>query len=153
MASREGITGWSAGEAARAVKTCLAAWLEGFGGDGNREDREVLSQVRAFFEAHGSSRFEWMNPDRTEHVEKVINRAGFFRASDDGRREYFVLPETFKAEICKGLDSKLAVKVLARAGWIKSGEGRNLLNKHVLPGIGRVRCYAFTSNMWDSEHV
>jgi uncharacterized protein (DUF927 family) len=93
-----------------------------------------------------------MNPNGPDRVEKVINRAGFFRTSDDGRREYFVLPETFKAEICKGLDSKRAVDALAKAGWIRRGEGRNLLNKHTLPGIGRVRCYVFTSSMWDDDH-
>jgi uncharacterized protein (DUF927 family) len=153
QATDAGLTGWSEGEAAKAAATCFNAWLEGFGGAGNREDRETLAQVKGFFEAHGASRFEWINPDHPDRVEKVINRAGFFRSHVDGTREYYVLPEIFKNEVCKGLDVKHAGNVLAKTGWLRRGEGRNLQDKHELPGMGRTRCYVFTSAMWSDDHV
>ncbi len=58
LASYYQLTGWQKGEATSAVQKCFAVWLESFGGTGNREERAMLSQVRAFFEAHGASRFE-----------------------------------------------------------------------------------------------
>ena len=35
------------------MEKCFKAWLEDFGEHGNREDRAILSQVRAFFEKKG----------------------------------------------------------------------------------------------------
>jgi uncharacterized protein (DUF927 family) len=58
LATYYGVTGWASGEATTAARKCFMAWLESFGGIGNREDRNILSQVRAFLETHGASRFE-----------------------------------------------------------------------------------------------
>lgn len=50
IASHFELTGWKRGTACQAAKKCFNAWLEDFGEHGNREDRAILSQVRAFFE-------------------------------------------------------------------------------------------------------
>ncbi len=39
LATRYGVTGWAEGEAIQAAGRCFAAWLDSFGGAGNREDR------------------------------------------------------------------------------------------------------------------
>jgi uncharacterized protein (DUF927 family) len=153
LATDAGLTGWPTGTAAQAAAACFASWLEGFGGTGNQEERAILAQVKGFFELHGSSRFEWINSENAERVEKTINRAGFYRSLDDGRREFYVMPEAFKNEVCKGLDVKQAAKVLAGAGWLRRGGGRNLQDRATLPGMGRTRCYVFLADMWSDDHV
>jgi uncharacterized protein (DUF927 family) len=150
MATRYGLTGWELGESERAAKACFASWLEGFGGVGNHEERAVLSQVRAFFETHGASRFEDM---ASPNDVRINNRAGYYRCSaDDCTREYLVLSEVFKREVCMGLDAKAAEKVLVAEGWIKPGGDGRATQKPRLPGIGTTaRVYVFTAKVWDSE--
>ena len=144
LATHYGLTGWKTDEADESTRKCFAAWLDGFGGDGNREERAMLEQVRAFFEAHGASRFENLNSG--EEL-RIINRAGFFRTGYDGAREFLVLPEAFKREICKGYDPKTVTAALLKAGWIEKNENRNT---HVIrpSGLGSVRCYLFNARMW-----
>jgi uncharacterized protein (DUF927 family) len=145
LATYYGITGWLEGEAQTAAGKCFAAWLEAFGGAGNKEERAILSQVRAFFEAHGASRFESIN---ATNEPRIINRAGFYRADEYGKREYLVLPESFRREVCGGVDSRAAALVLRKAGWLIPGEGKNMQRKESLPGMGQTRCYVFTGHMW-----
>ncbi|MGA4104370.1 DUF927 domain-containing protein [Ralstonia nicotianae] len=148
LATHYGLTGWQAQEAVQAAKVCFASWLEAFGGTTNRETRSILAQARAFFESHGSSRFEDIN---ATHDQRIINRAGFYKTDDNGTRIYFVLPEAFKNEICKALDHKTVERTLLAKGWIKKGGDGRPTDKPNLPGMGRTRCYVFTSRMWEEE--
>ena len=151
LATHYGLTGWQQGEAERAAKSCFDNWLESFGVIGNREERALLAQVRAFFEAHGASRFEDVNADESR---RIINRAGFFRigSEGDGIREFLVLPESFKREVCNGFDAKVATRVLVAHGWIAPGGDGRPTQKPRLPGIGTgTRVYVFTSKMWESD--
>lgn len=132
LATHYGLTGWPKGEAEFSVKKCFAAWLESFGGTGNREERAMLSQVRAFFEAHGASRFEDVNSDKDQ---RILNRAGFYRYVN-GVLEYMVLPESFRREVCKGFDVKIATRALVDAGWLAQGEGGRSTKKPRIPVIG-----------------
>jgi uncharacterized protein (DUF927 family) len=150
LASHYGLTGWDKGEGETAAKACFSAFLEAFGGIGNREERELLSQVRAFFEAHGASRFESANGDERQ---RVINRAGFVRAGSDQSREFLVLPEIFRRELCAGFDGKTSARLLVAHGWvIPGGDGRST-QKLRLPGMGTTptRVYVFTDKVWESE--
>lgn len=147
LATHYGLTGWQQGESEKAAKACFASWLEGFG-TGNREDAALLAQVRAFFEAHGASRFESMT---ATHEQRVPNRAGFVRTNATGETEYLVLREAFKAELCKGFDHRKAAKTLQAAGWIVGGGDDRPTQKLRLPSMGLTRCYVFTSAMWGGE--
>lgn len=148
LATHYGITGWANGEAVIAAKKCFEAWLESFGGAGNREERNILSQVRAFFEAHGASRFEDIHATVDQ---RIINRAGFHRVGPNGEREYLVLPEAFKRDVCSGFDTPTATKMLLEAGWIEPGKDGKTSQKPRIPGMGPTRCYLFTSKMWEAE--
>ena len=146
LATQAGITGWDPKMASQAAAQCFSSWIANFGGSGNREDRVLLEQVRAFFETHGSSRFE----DMASRVEqRVPNRAGFFRKGLDGEREYLVLPETFKNEVCSGFDLKHATKVLMKAEWIVPGKDGKASQKPRLPFIGPARAYVFTGKVFE----
>jgi uncharacterized protein (DUF927 family) len=150
LATLYGLTGWNAGEALESAKRCFLSWLDSFGGAGNREARSILTQVKAFFEAHGASRFAPLDVPFSEY-QRINNRAGFFREAVAGGREYLVLPEVFKREVCAGFDPKLAARVLIERGWLSPGEGNRATQKPRIPGIGPTRCYVLTQRMWEDE--
>jgi uncharacterized protein (DUF927 family) len=112
-----GVLPWPEGEATRAAGVCFEAWLEQRGGTGAAEVSAALSQVRAFFEAHGSSRFEDLDSDQER---PIINRAGF-RKKKDGRTLFMVLSETFRHEVCRGFDHKAVCRELVRLGILHPG--------------------------------
>ncbi|HGF1491220.1 TPA: hypothetical protein ACF9FQ_003032, partial [Legionella pneumophila] len=118
MASHFELTDWKRGTACQAAENCFKAWLEDFGEHGNREDRAILSQVRAFFEKEGASRFENENHPNSE---RLYNRAGFFHTDDEGFRIFMVLSEVYRKEICQGFEPKMVNKVLINASWIVPG--------------------------------
>jgi len=147
LATHYGLTGWQEGEADRAAKACFATWLEGFGGIGNREERTLLAQVRAFFDQHGASRFQHIE-DNTDT--RIINRVGFWRETESDTREHIVLSEAFRTDLCAGFDSKAAARILIQHGWLIPDNGRSTQRVR-LPGMGQVRVYVFSSAMWEAE--
>jgi putative DNA primase/helicase len=57
LATDFGLTGWDAGEAMAAAKTCFEAWIHQRGGMTNSDEERALAQVRLFFERYGEARF------------------------------------------------------------------------------------------------
>lgn len=168
LATRYGLTGWPKGEATRAAKKCFSAWLAGFGGadGGQREDRAIISQVKAFLELHGSSRFE---PIDGAGDRPTFNRAGFYRSVGETKsckfdpsskvpdnskpqcREFLVLPEAFRNEVCKGLEHRHAARVLRDKEILAPGDGKHLTQNQRLPGIGVTRVFVITPKLWEVE--
>ena len=148
LATEYGLTGWEAGEAMAAAQTCFKSWLDNFGAHGNREERAMLSQVRAFFESYGISRFDSVNSPNNENIH---NRAGFYRTDDQGFRIFIVLSEVFKNEVCKGYDPKTVAKVLHNEGWIRAATDGSLSHKPRIKGVGTPRVYLFTDQIWGGE--
>ncbi|WP_051331453.1 DUF927 domain-containing protein [Methylocaldum szegediense] len=156
LAGEFGLTGWDPGEGTWAVKACFADWLHQRGGAGDHEVTAILSQVRAFFEANGESRFsDWEAAERVansvEDERRVVaNRVGFRRRSQTEGYTYYVLPEAFKREVCAGLNPDRAAQVLKEHGWLEPDkQGKSSQNQR-LPGFGRqTRCYVFTPKMWE----
>nr|ART39507.1 J284 [uncultured bacterium] len=145
LATDAGLTGWQADESKRAAKSCFGAWLAGFGGAADREERAILEQVREFFERH-ADRFQELN-----HEHAVRNRAGFYR-NTDGVRQYLVLPGVFKNEVCAGLDQRTVGRVLRAHGWIEpDAHGKSSQALHPI-GLSSTRLYVFTQAMWSFEH-
>lgn len=148
LATHYGVTGWPDGEATQAASRCFAAWLDSFGGAGNREDRALLAQVRGFFEAHGASRFEEVAAGLDQ---RVVNRAGFYRKGPDGTRMYLVLPEAFKRDVCAGFDLKGAERCLLANGWIVPGGDGRPKQKPRLSDLGTQWVYVFTNKWAEAE--
>jgi uncharacterized protein (DUF927 family) len=103
LARAWGVLPWRAGEAERAARAMLAAWLARRpGGAGSAEAAAQLERVRLFLVQHGASRFTTLEqgsdgawaeapPDRP-----VANRAGWRkRRGDGGRDEYLFTPEVW----------------------------------------------------------
>jgi uncharacterized protein (DUF927 family) len=143
LATHYGLTGWPQGEAMRGARECFSAWLEAFGGNGNREGRAILEHVRAFFEKHGASRFEYMHATDDQ---RVYNRAGFISIREDGSREFWVLGEAFRSEICDGFNERTVKTVLIDAGMLVPGkDGKPTTNVRV-HDLGSTKVYVFRYN-------
>ena len=104
--------------------------------------------MRAFFEAHGASRFDDVT---ATHDQRIVNRAGFYRTGADGAKEFLVLPEAFKRDVCQGIDVRTATAALVAAQWLQPGKDGKTSQKPRIPGIGPTRCYVFTNKMWEGE--
>lgn len=129
---------WTKGEALQTVKACFDAWLALRDGSGAAEDTAILEQVTFFIEQHGASRFQDVdNPSAT-----CINWVGFRRNTEAGT-EFMILPESFKAEVCKGFNMRRAATVLYEKGLLIPSDGKNLPRRPPcdLPGFGRRRRY------------
>ena len=148
LATLSGITGWEKGEADKAVRKCFDAWLESFGGSGNREERAIIEQVRGYIEQHGASRFEDITATEEQ---RIINRAGFFRDTDNGR-EFYVLPQAYRKELCAGFDMKTVSDVLIKQGHLIPGSSGKSAQTRKLPGLGdKARCYVIGTSLFGSE--
>ncbi len=151
MATAAGITGWQAGDAIKASLRCFNDWLVNFGGIGNQEERAILEHVRAFIEAHGSSRFESMATDNNR--ERINNRVGYFKDTDQGK-QYLIFPLMFKNELCKGFDSKHVEKVLLANKWLLPNERGGGASKQRIPDQDKpVRMYVITAKLWDEDDL
>ena len=152
LARHFGVVPWPQGEAEGAAARCFADWLKARGGSGAAEITTALRQVRLFLEQHGSSRFEpaWIKDDARpsagdeaeDNLRRTINRAGFRRADslDDqqkGAWTYYVMPECWASEVCKGFDHKAVASALAERSWLNTGDGRNLTQSVRVPTVGK----------------
>ena len=177
MATAAGLTGWPAGESERAAAACFNAWLSARGGNGNGEVVAMLRAVRRFLETHGEGRFSMWHRGSDDHAPKTLQRAGVRRmlnadgepiktnnqyGSEFGDRmpaalgeatcfEYFILSETFRAEVCQGFDYKAVCRVLVDHGCLTPDAGRPFDCRPRLPGIGPATCYRVTPQIFDID--
>ena len=178
MATAAGLTGWPVGESERAALACFNAWLAARGGKGNGEVLAMLRQVRRFLETHGEGRFAMWHRGADDHAPKTLQRAGVRRmlndagepiktdsqhASQFGDRmpanlgegisyEYFVLAETFRAEVCQGFDYQTVCRVLLDHACLVPDKGRSYDCKARLPGVGKtVACYRIAPAIFELD--
>jgi putative DNA primase/helicase len=147
LATRLGITGWHAGEASHAGRQCFRAWLSERGGAGSFDMEAAVQQVRVFIELNGSSRFQSITPrfdrNRDEILERVVNRAGFWRETNDDR-EYLIFPDIFRAEVCSGYNHRMVAAELAKRGYLEHGNEKDHphMKQERVPGFANpVRFY------------
>lgn len=143
LATQLGVTGWPEGEAIRAARVCLKAWLMERGHLGNKEDATTLEQVRRFITAHQHSRFaDWFDASH-----RPANMVGYRKADSDGV-SFFVLPPGW-AELTKGRDPKRAAHLCLEAGYLLTGKDKKRLQRKArLPGMsGAVWVYLLTERV------
>ena len=136
---------WPSGTAMDAAGRMFHEWIKRRGTSGALESARALEQVRAMIEKHGASRFVPVDDSLRPLAPStpVNNRLGYVRrAEDDGGGEvFYVLPEMFKNEICKGLDAARVAKELISAGaLIPDHEGKSSQSIR-FPGLGQKRVY------------
>ena len=158
-ATEAGMTGWPAGWATDAARLCFNAWIDARpGGIGLTEDAQIMRQVRQWFGLHGEARFtDWSRAD-DDHAPKTMNRAGWRRAIKTANGleeligwEWFVLPDVFRTEACKGYTERAALRLLADRGHLVR-EGKHYGCRASPPGADKVTVYRVRSSiLGDSE--
>jgi uncharacterized protein (DUF927 family) len=146
-----GVLPWPPGEAEAAAVRCFSDWLMQRGGTAPAEIVAGLRQVQLFLEQHGSSRFEPAWAEGDSHPGRTINRAGFRRADDSGAWRYYVLPESWAAEVCKGFDPMLLARAMIEGGWMEPGEGKNLAKRVRVPMAGNPRLYCIAPSFSERD--
>jgi uncharacterized protein (DUF927 family) len=142
LAMALGVVPWPEGEAVAAAKTCFQAWLAERGGTGPAELADALERVRGFFLEHGSSRFDSASGD--EERPPVRDRAGWWRGSEDGGREWLVSPNVFRDELAAGFDSRALARECIVRGWLRPGNAGRSSRSERVSGMGKIRVYVFT---------
>lgn len=150
LATELGITGWTAEDAIWAAKKCFEAWLQSRGGITAQEGQEILRQVRHYFEQHGDARFTVIGDDDDR---KTINRAGYKKLVDESWH-YFVLPESFKQDLCSGFDIQIAIAVLVDKEWLmRDASGKNTRAENLPCSKSTTRCYRFDGSKIFSDEI
>jgi uncharacterized protein (DUF927 family) len=145
VATKSGITGWTEGKVSQAALKLFKEWLENRGGTGNADEEVTISKVRQFIAEYGPSRFETSSSDQ-----RVIGkRAGFVIESEDGEAKQFcILADTFKNEVCSGYDSKMVCAALHKRGWLRKGpDGKNSMNQRAPFDKTQHRVYVINSDI------
>ena len=158
LATSWGLTGWPEGMALQSAERCYRAWLTARGGTGNAEERDMIRQVSEYLERNGESRFtHYARAEKADdHMPDTVNRAGFKRpvSEDNGASmEFYVLPEVFKRDMCKGFDYRDVAKVLKGHGFIKTNEEKQkrLTFQTNLPTLGKTRCFLILPSIFEYE--
>lgn len=139
LASSLGVTGWEAGEAINAAVVCFNAWVESREGTGQQEHKRMLEQVCEFIERHGDCRFSPFNDATTT---KTINRAGFRKLEPfDDAYTYYILPNVWREEVCKGFNQKVMAEHLLASGVLVPGANNKPYSTVRLPSMGSAKCY------------
>lgn len=136
LAIEAGILTWSVGEAIAAAKHGFNLWLTQRATHGrNQEDMTIYSNILAFIETHGGSRFE----DIGGGGRPVINRAGWKRADQDDETVY-MFTSTGLQEAAGVRDIRQVTKALAGIdGFIETDTGQH--NKMTRVGNDTLRLY------------
>jgi uncharacterized protein (DUF927 family) len=151
LAAQLGITPWGRDEARQAAIWAFERWVEKRGGTGSHEERQAIEQVRLVIEQHGEARFEWVGNHGSTEEGNVRDRLGW-RKGDDAAREWYVPPEVWKAEVCKGLDPIFVARTLHKHKMLRRPDEKNL-TCGVRLGGRLARVYVLTAAILDSGEV
>ena len=155
LATKMGLTGWPIDEAMSQTGRCFLDWVDARGSLNDRESDQALKQVRRFIEAHGESRFSPWERNGEFHP-RTINRAGFQRElyrNNESDTLFYVFTETFKDEVCKGLDWRYVATVLQEKGLLITDRDRKTKNVR-RPDTGKTtRFYVLKNILEDVENV
>ena len=154
LATEAGITGWPAGEATGAARRCFNAWTAvRTGGIGMSEEAQMLRQVRGMFGLHGEARFTHWDRADDDHAPKTMNRAGWRKPiktmtglDELTGWEWFVLPDVFRAEFCKGFNERAVLHLLHERGHLHR-EGRGYTCSASPPGAAKCAVYRIKSSI------
>ncbi|RMV57914.1 hypothetical protein ALP08_03377 [Pseudomonas syringae pv. pisi] len=134
-----------------AARVCLNAWMNERGGVGNFEGDAIVSRLRQVIERFGESRFtRWESAAAKidEHGPRTIDRLGFRKTMEHGLGDslhttntYYVLPESWRSEIFRGMNINAVNKELLQRGVIEPGNDGKASSLVRLPGLGTQRCY------------
>jgi uncharacterized protein (DUF927 family) len=136
-----GIVRWDVGAARNAAAWALERWIDRRGGTESAEARQAIEVVRLFIEQHGDARFATAED---LDARPVPNRAGY-RKGSGVKREWWILPEVWKNEICIGHDPQFVARTLAQAGVLRTQAKK--LQANVRVGGQTMRVYVVAARI------
>ncbi|MBL0551156.1 DUF927 domain-containing protein [Aeromonas caviae] len=142
LATELGITSWPSGEALRAARACLQAWLDERGHLGNHEEVTILRQIQGFMIANQYTRFA----DLSDPNHRPANMVGYRKNPCVGSDtvEFWILPSSWK-EMTRGHDPQKVARLCANKGWLMPVGSENRLQLlRPLPTGKRGRVYVLT---------
>lgn len=150
MATQASITGWQEGQAISAVKACLDNWLDNYGRDGEHEERQIINNVKAFIEKHGSSRFQpCYNKGSAVFEDKISNCAGYHNHDTN---DFYFFTSGFEKDVCSPFSKRKVLQVLEEAGLLIINEyGRNTYKTPTTCIKQRPRVYGIKGSILNYE--
>jgi uncharacterized protein (DUF927 family) len=145
LATAFGIVPWREGAAREAAAWALKQWIELRGGMESAEARHAIEAVRLFIERHGEARFE---PAEGADARPVANRAGY-RKGAGAEREWWVLPEVWRIEVCAGQDAQFVCRTLLSKGMLRTQSEGLQCNVRVVGSNRTLRAYVVTDTILD----
>ena len=146
LATTYGILPWEEGTAANASRQLFREWVARVG-DGNAEDRQILSALSDFIAMHGDSRFsniaaELPNPG-------IKHRAGYYEIED--RKRLYLFNRASLTEAAAGYGRDRVIRTLETYNVLaKTDSGRRQKN-YRLPGGGSTRFFVIDPDKLDGE--
>ncbi len=125
LATEYGITGWKKNEAIAGVNKCFQNWIQRRGGTQSQEAISAITKVKGFLTGQ-EHRFKPMKENGALPVDQLTDpddskiirdQVGFIRRSQ-GATEWLCYKESFRSEICKGVDAKTVKRSLEQLGAI-----------------------------------
>ena len=124
-----------------AVAQCMKDWRAYRYGIESQASERMIEQVNGFFEFNAHSRFQAL----TDRTPTNGDCAGFRSPNSRGGTDFYVIPEVFRSEICKGFDVRLMCQMLSEKGLLISGGGRHDILKRIPAWNGKAhRFYQLT---------
>ncbi len=143
LAIKFGILTLAPGDAIEAIAKCFKAWGNERVNTKDLEQKTAIAQVKNFFEKYGESKFISIGDNS---IAKPLDRAGY-KQKYENVFHYYVLPEVYKNEICRGLNYKQVSRYLIEQSYLlPDSQGKSLQQKY-FPDIGNVRAYHFTDKI------
>lgn len=126
---------WQPGAAMKAAARCFNDWLQENAG-GNPEERRALSQVAYFLESNHEGFRRWHEKDASDGGRNIARQVGYL--SED-ETVYYIKPELFKTDVCKGFRPDYVLKLLDKRDALVKSKDR--MQYKIRPAYSKV-------NMW-----
>lgn len=121
LASRAGLTGWTASEAQDGITRTWQRWLAAFG-TASRDDTRLIEQAEHVLMSNQYSRFVTLP---MSDAEPVIHRLMGYKRNESKETLFMLTPGAFKTEVIAGYEARRACEVLHKAGMLERPSGRN----------------------------
>ncbi|MDM8545169.1 DUF927 domain-containing protein [Candidatus Venteria ishoeyi] len=150
LAIQLNILPWQPGTAMEAAKRCFNDWLAE-NGTGNPEEQAALAQVAYFIETNQENFRRWNEKDASSGGRNISHQVGYLSEDEN---EYYIMPEIFKKDTCKGYRPEFVLKQLDKRGILVYSPKRRQLQIRLPNAKKPSKVYAiktdFTENVLDT---
>ncbi len=130
---------WAAGESITATRKCFQDWLYGWGGNGSREEQQLIEQIKSLLQEFGASRFPLLSELKKHQGIHNQQLWGFRKETEGNRYQWFILSEIFRTQFCKGHDHRRALRHLKEQKLLLLGPSGQTSSPMRVPYLGVTR--------------